>query len=138
MTLDVLDGVIYNLMNELRVQSLIRFKGVRKDFGSRFDMFLNVCLKGLLSAAISNKGTDLAATLEDPYNHCLVFAASPGDLLFPNVLVHVPCLLTYEGLVNLNPSSGFFKGAFLHRKADALKHEPCCLLGDANATMEFP
>ena len=46
-SLDVLYGVIDNLMDELRVQSFIGFQGVRKDFGSWFNMRLDVSLEGL-------------------------------------------------------------------------------------------
>ncbi len=43
-TLEVLDGVIYNLMCVFGIQTFIRFQGIGKDFGSRFDVFPNVGL----------------------------------------------------------------------------------------------
>jgi hypothetical protein len=50
-SLHVLDGMIYNLMQILWIQSFIGFQGVRKDFGSRFNVFPDVGLKRFLSAA---------------------------------------------------------------------------------------
>ena len=45
MTLDVLDGVIHDLMLVVGVQSFIRLQGVGEDFGSGFDVFSHDTLK---------------------------------------------------------------------------------------------
>ena len=51
--------------------------------------------------------------------------------------MHVASLAADEGFIELNPSFHFHNAAVLHGKADALKHEPGCLLRDSNGTVKL-
>src|SRR5471030_2236058 len=138
LVLDILYGVIDNLMDEFWIQTLIGLQGVRENLRSRFDMRLDVSLERLFLAAVDYVGTDLAATLEDANHHRFVAAASPGDLFRFEVFVHVACLAADECLVNFDLSSDLLKRASLHCQPDALKHEPSGFLCHTDSPRKFP
>ncbi len=53
------------------------------------------------------------------------------------IFVHISSLSADVGFVRFNSAGGFSRDSFLHRKANALQHEPCCFLGDAETAVKF-
>src|SRR5437764_734875 len=96
-------------MDELRIQSFIRFQGVRENLRSGCDVRFDMSLKRLFLAAVYYIRTDPPATLENANHHRFIVAASSGDLHRLDVLVHVACLAADEGFVNFDLSSDLLK-----------------------------
>ena len=140
-TVDILDGVIDDLVGIVAGESFIREQEVSVEGGTRFDVLADLSLKDGLSAALDDHGTDLSATLKDAHDSHLVFSASAGDAALTNAQVHVASLAADEGLVrfNLRPAfaAQFHQGTALHGETNTVEHEPRSGLSDAKATGKF-
>jgi hypothetical protein len=102
-------------------------------------MLPHLRLKFLLMPSLDNHRANIAATFEHPHNDGLVFAASAGDDAGFLALMHVPSLAADESLVHFDFSREASAGnVVLHGEADAVAHEPCGLLCNAEGPVKFP
>ena len=140
-TVDVLDGVIDNLVGIVAGEPFIAEEEVGVESRSRFDVLANLSLQDGLATALDNHSPYLAPALKDAHNGNLVFGASTSDTTLANAQVHVASLAADEGLIrfNLRPTlaAQLHQGTALHCETDAVEHEPCRLLSDAQSPSEF-
>src|SRR5205085_8161438 len=99
-------------------------------------------LNGLALAVRDDLRSDgagvVAVTLKQAHDNRLAASARPGDAPLAHVLVHVLRQAADESLVGLNCAAHLLlERTRLHRKADAVKHEPSGLLRDADCAMHF-
>jgi hypothetical protein len=131
--------VIDHLMDIIRVQTIVRAPSIGENVRPTLDIFANESLE-CRAARIGNvtQANFLGFAIQQSHDHGLAAtsSASAGDLRFL-VLVHEASSAADERLVNLEVANRFFKGAVLHRLADAVEHEPCALLSDAQGARHF-
>jgi hypothetical protein len=80
MTLNVLYGMVNNLVNVLGIQAFIRLQGISEQLGSGFDMCFDMGLERLFLATFNHRCSYRPTTLQNAYHHRLVLATSPGYL----------------------------------------------------------
>jgi hypothetical protein len=134
---DVLHGVIDNLVGVLSSQTIIGEERIGVESRASLNMLLYFCLEGGLLEVCNNHRLDLAATLKDAHNSSLVFRAGAGDATGLDAQVHVAGLTSDESLIGFDFASHLDDGLIMHRGTDAVKHEPSRLLGDAESTGYF-
>jgi hypothetical protein len=93
LAVDVLLGVVDNLVIVLASQAGVGHQRIAVDRGTLLDVLADPGLEGGPPRVRHDHGAQLAAALEHPGDDGLVLAARPGDLLGAHVLVHVagPC-----------------------------------------------
>lgn len=131
-SIDVLNGMVYDLMGVIGCQSFVGHQSVRVECRARFNMLSDLRLKRFLLAVRNDDSADLPAALHDPEHRSLILAASAGDAAFPFGNVHIPRLAANESLVGLDMAAGFFNGAIVQRHANAVIQEPCRFLSDTD------
>jgi hypothetical protein len=136
-TLNVLDRMIYNLMVEVILQSFIRSECIAVHRRPRLDLILYYRLKSFLLSIRDYCGPYLSTTAKEPEDSGLVFYAGRSDFLFALCEMHVACLPTDEGFVNLNLSADLPQSSIPHCQPHAVEHKPRCLLRDAKSAREF-
>src|SRR5882762_9218608 len=133
--IDVLDGMVHHAVRVIRFQSLIGEQQIGIDVAASLDMLADFSLQNLFLATRDNRNANFAAALKDADDSHLVFGSRPGDPTGLDTQVHIPSLATDEGFVHFDASATLaaqlHHGAVLHCLADAVKHEPCRLLSDA-------
>ena len=133
----VLNGVVNHLMLKL-VEPVVRLQRIAIDARSGFHVLAYKRLKFRLAA----RAAYLRAYRTTAFQHCrydgFAFRPASDDLLSTLVGVHVPRLAADEGFVNLNLAAQFVECLTLSRKADAVEHKPCRLLGYAKRAVKFP
>src|SRR5271157_768257 len=140
-TINVLNGVVYNLMQELVMQSLVSAHLVGIERGSSLDMLTNDRLQGFFLPICDDLSANLAATLQGSHDDSLVSETltHASDAPSVNILVHVPGLATDKSFVGFNFAAKLASEVFiLHSEPDAMQHEPCSLLGDLQIALNFP
>ena len=139
--MDVSVNVLYGVVNDgvlvFVLQPFIRFQFVTEDSGPGFNALPDDSLQFLLGTAPDVAGYYPAAALYHAEGNLFILAARPGDLFGPLVFVHIAGLPADEGFVYFDFSTKFVEGPILHGKTDAVKHEPCRLLGDTQTAMDF-
>ena len=75
--------------------------------------------------------------LQQAHDRGLVHAAGTVNLRGALALVHEPRLAADEGFIDFNIAGHAAEGAGLHRKPDAVEHEPSGLLSDADGTAQL-
>ena len=97
-------------------------------------------LKDSLGAIFDDGGTDSLATFEHAHHNRLAAGVATVFLVAGfAILVHVPRFAADEGFVDLNfPTELAARLFVLHGETDAMEHEPCGLLRDADGAMQFP
>src|SRR6266542_556240 len=136
--------VAFQMVNDLAViilfQIVVRHKCVCANCGTYFDMFPHISAK-LWSACC----------LDDLQNHAREFITLPalknalhwslGDTSVSyarsTILVHVASLSADVGFVCFNVARELANDSFLHRKTDALQHEPRRLLSNTQTTVKL-
>src|ERR1700677_2130778 len=88
-SIDVLGGVVYDLMGVVSGQSLVGKQSIGIERGSRFDVLADFGLQRFLLAVWNDDSADLAPTLNDAEYRSLVFAASTGNAALALSNVHV-------------------------------------------------
>ena len=78
----------------------------------------------------------VCATSLHPGAYCLTSPAASLDGVALG-LMHIPSLAADIGFVNLNLTRHPAEITVLHSQADAVEHEPSCLLGDPDGPMDF-
>ena len=135
--IDVLNSVVNDLVGVLAVQSFIRLQSIGEQLSAGFDVLFDERLEWLLFPALYYRSPNNAATLHDANHHRLVLAASSGDLLRPDVLVHVPGFLADEGFICFHLSSRLVEAAGSGRTPNSMGHKPRSLLGDIKRAVQF-
>ena len=133
----ILYGVIYDSVLVFRLQPIVGFQFVAEDRGASFNPFPDDGLQFFLRAAPDMAGYDFTAALHHTEGDFFILAPRASDLSGPLVFVHVPGLTSDEGFIYFDFPAQLIEGPILHRKPDAVKHEPCGLLGDAKPAMDF-
>ncbi len=136
-TIYVLDSMVYDLMGVLPSKALVREQKIGIESRSRLNMLLHLGLQRVLLAVRNYRGDDLTATLKDAHNGNLVLRAGAGNATGFLGNVHVPGLAADEGFVCLNLAGELDAGILMHDLTDAVKHEPCRLLSDADAAVHL-
>src|SRR5580658_3122102 len=130
--IDVFNRVIYDLMNEVLLQTAIGHERIGIERRASFDMFLNLGVQFLPLATADNLGADVAATLKQSHHSGLIFTTGASDAPLALAFVHVPSLTTDESFVRLDLAAQLTGGVFIPKhEPDAMIKEPCCLLCDA-------
>jgi hypothetical protein len=114
---------------------------VGMNYGSRFHTSANDGLDAGLSAIRNHASNHLTAALKRAHDDDSLSAFVAAFLLhaaFP-VFVHIPSLSSDVGFIYFDfaakhPASEIV----LHRKAHAMEHEPCGLLGDTHSAVKLP
>src|SRR5271157_5968241 len=100
----VLNRVIYDLMLELVMQSLVSTHLVSVERGACFDVLTNDRLQSFLLAICNDLGANFSATLQHPHDDGLVTKAltHTSDAPRMNVAVHIASFASDEGLVSFH------------------------------------
>lgn len=136
-SIDVLNGVVYDLMRVVSGESFVRHQRVSVERCSRFDVLADFGLKGFLLAVRNDDSANLAATFHDPEYGSLVLAASAGDAALALRDVHIACFPADEGFIRFDVPAGFLDKAVMQRHADAVIQEPSRFLSDADVLCDF-
>src|SRR6266704_1608872 len=134
--IDILLGMIDDLVGV----SLIGQERIGVDFAAGFYISADMSLKVVLSTGRNYVSTNLAAALQNADHGNLILGSSLSDAPMVLVAVHESGRATDEGFIYLNLTTlpaNFQKRAVLHCKPDAVKHEPCRLLSDAEIAGDF-
>ena len=94
----------------------------------------------VLAAEWNDSGANLSTALQYAHDCHFVLGSGLSDTALANVLVHETCRATDEGFVHFDLAtrpSHFHQGTRLHRQTDAVEHEPCGLLSDAQSAVDF-
>jgi len=134
---DVLDGVIHNLMGVVASETLVGEQEVGIESRSRLNMLADLRLKSVLLPVGNDDGANLSATLKDAHDSNLVFSSVSCNSALTDAQVHVASLAADEGLIRLDLATiaaNLHQGTALHGETDAMKHEPSSFLSDAEGT----
>jgi len=128
----VLSRMVNNLVRVIGSQTFIRLQGIGVESRVSGDVLANFILQNFLTTARNDSGANFAAlALTDSHDRSFIFAASASDAALALRDVHVPSLAADEGFVHFDFAANFrTEEIILHRKANALQHEPCGLLGN--------
>jgi len=122
-------------MRVVGFESLVGNPFVALQRSSSGDMLSDFRLYGFPLAIRHYLCANTPPAFQHPEHDSLVGSASPGDALFPLAQVHVARLAADESLINFDLSAQLgTEEIILHRKADAVEHEPCRLLGYFHVT----
>ncbi len=139
--IDVLLGMVNGLVDEvLLLQPLIGQERIGVDRAACFDVSANLGLQVMLAPSRNHHCADFAATFQNTDDRSFVFGASLSNPAAVFVAVHVSRCAADEGFVYLNFASvpaEFQNRTILHCKTDAVKHEPCGFLSDAESASNF-
>src|SRR6266478_3279628 len=128
--------MVDNFVSEVFLESHVGHERIGVNRAACFHMSSDIGLQRVLFAIRNNHCADFAATLQHAEYGSLVFSASlsnPATMFFA---VHISRSAADESFVYLNfaPVAAHLENrTVLHRKTDAVKHEPCRLLSDAKS-----
>jgi hypothetical protein len=131
---DVLHGMVNNLMGIVAGKTFIGEKEVSIESRTSLDMLADLSLQDSLATGGNNAKANLPAALQDAHNGNLVLRSGSGDspLLFGDV--HVARFATDESLIRFDFAGEHTATVIMHGLADAVEHEPCRLLSDSKRT----
>ncbi len=138
-------NVFFGMVNDLVLESLfpeslIGHKRIGVDRAPCFDVSANLSLQGVLFAIAHDRAANFSAAFKNPDDGHFVFCASLSNPALALIGVHEASGPADESFVyfDLAPASAKFQNrAILHRKPDAMKHEPSRLLSDAKSAGYF-
>src|SRR5438270_723190 len=133
----VCDRMIDDLVGVFSGQTFVRKQLVGIQSGASFYPLLDFLLHNLLATILNDNGLDFSAALDESDNCSFAFAASSGYSAPSLRDMHVPRFSAYESFVYFNVAPNFHDAAILQRKPDAVIHEPCGSLHDAEIASEF-
>ncbi len=138
---NVFFGVVNDLVLEsLLPESLIGHERIGVDRAPRFDVSANLSLQSVLSAIAYDRAANLSAAFQNANDGHFVFCASLSNPALALIGVHESSGTADESFVYFDVAPApteFQNGAILHRKTDAMKHEPCGFLSDAKSAAHF-
>jgi len=127
----VLSCVVNDLVSIVRCQSVIRHERIAVECRASGDMLANFLLQDSLATARNYRRTNLSAALQNAHDSSLVLGTSSGNPALTFGDVHISRFAADEGLVYFDfPAEFGAKEIVLHRKPNALEHEPCRFLGN--------
>src|SRR2546422_704494 len=136
LSIDVPLCMVNGLVNEVSmIQPLIGQQRISVHRAASFHVSANLGLHMMLAASGNHICANLAATFQNADDWRFVFGASLSNPATVLIAVHIPCRTADESFVYFDFASApaeFQDGAVLHRKPDAMEHEPCGLLSDAD------
>src|SRR5882762_6134385 len=119
--------VVNHLVPILFFKTVIGEHGIGEEIGAFRDVLADLWLNVHLAGSRDNFGPNFAATLQCSPNRLLSLRAGAGDATLSARQVHVDCLATDISLIGLyfaSLAAKFPERIVLHRKTDAVHHEP--------------
>jgi hypothetical protein len=132
-------GVVDHLMDIISAQAVVGTPSIAVNVGTALDILSNESLKcGAASVLDVAQANLFSVAIQQAHHNRLTAASSTsaGNLGFL-ILVHEAGGTADKRFVNLKVASSLLKRAVLHRLADAVKHEPACLLSDAQIASDL-
>jgi hypothetical protein len=132
--------MVDNFVPEIFLESHVGHERIGVDRAACFDMSGDVGLQSVLFAIGNDHSADFAAAFQHAEYSSLVFGASFSNPATVFLAVHVSGSAADEGFVYLDfaiVATEFEDGAILHCKPNAVKHEPCGFLSDAEGAANF-
>jgi hypothetical protein len=138
---DVSVNILYGVVNDgvliIVFKTVVRFQFIGEDCCPGFDVFAYLLLQFRFATAIDDHCSHVAFSLDHSEYHGLILPAWTGDDALAFSFVHVPGFAADECFIYFDFATEFIEPAFLHRKTNAMEHEPSGLLGNAESTMDF-
>jgi hypothetical protein len=135
---NVLPGVVNNLMDVFLMQTAIAFPSVREELRARLDVVSHFGVKRKLRSVPNHLALTLPSRSRRPMTATLPAPPVPRNLPAMLAPVHVAgeaadvCFVGFHLTAHL-----LLKRTRLHRNANPVKHEPSGLLRDADCAMDF-
>jgi len=130
--------MIYDLIAGTRFESLVGNPFVAVQGSSDLDMLFNLRLQALALAVGHNLCPDAAIAFQHSENDSLVLSSGSGNAPLPFAQVHVSSFPADESFVNLYLAAHLAtEYIVLQGETNAVKHEPCGFLGNAQIAGEF-
>jgi hypothetical protein len=134
---DILHGMVDNSVLEVRFQTIVGQEFITEDRRASLNTLANHALKFLLPASFNVIHDSLTAAFDHTKNNFFAVRSATLNFLRSLGFVHVPRLAADESLIDFDLASELVKTLILHRKADAVQHEPRGLLSDAQIPMDL-
>src|SRR5437762_9236862 len=134
---DVSFRMVNDFMSEILFESFIGEQLIGIDRRILSNVLMNDLLQLVTFPALDNLSANLTATLQDANDHCFV---GHTNFAFTFILVNVPSMSANESLIYFDPTFSAKlprKGTLLQSNTNAVHHEPCRLLSNADGTMYF-
>src|SRR5271165_7164731 len=105
-------------------------------------MIANLGLQGLLFGVVHDLNANFAASafgtaLQNSHDSGFIATAGPSDFLSALLGMHIACFTANESFVCFHLSRQLVSGGHAEREPDAVVHEPCRFLGDANGAVNL-
>lgn len=127
--------VIDHFMDIFFAKLIVRAKRIAVDSGARFDMPINLTVKGAKLDAGNHHCSNFAVTFQKTHDSNLTRVSRSK---MPTLAeVHVPSLAADKSIVNFNLAGHLRQRSVLHSLADSVKNEPRAFLGHAKGTRQF-
>ena len=134
--LNVALRMVNHLMDVFRAKARVGRQSIGEHLRTLFDVIADMGLKCPALGVVHHDGTDFTMALKQTHDYRLA-GCSPA-LGLPLSRVHVPSLPADEGFIHFDFAAEFGgEATALHGKADAMLHEPCGLLSDAQGPVNF-
>jgi len=138
---NILNGMVHDLMRVIRCQSFVGEQGVGVESRASFYMLANLRLQLMLLAIRYDCGAYSSTTLKDSHNGSLVLGACASDAALALRDVHVSRFAADERFVYFDFAATATefgaKEIILDSKAKTLQHEPCGLLCDSQSAVNL-
>ena len=134
---NVLFGMVNDSVSVFLSKSIIGFQGIGIESRAGFNMLSYLSMESSTFAVSDYHSAHLAAALKCSEHDGLVFSASASDAPFAFIKVHIPRFAADESFVHFDMTAQFAKGFILQSQTNAMQHEPCSLLGNAEIAGEF-
>ena|ERR1019366_4905999 len=144
--LNVLLGVVHEVMDVAPVQQIVSRSAVGIDLASELHIVQHFGLQSLTLDVRHDLGANFALlSVEHPHDYSFSMMAASCFVANAATFVHVDCLATNPSFVNFNRSAstadlGLRCEAVSYipqSNADAMEHEPCRLLSDADGLCDL-
>ena len=122
------------------IQPLIGQERISVDRAASFHVSANLGLHMMLAPSGNHICANVTAAFQNADDWSFVFGASLSNPATVLIAVHVPCRTADQSFVYFDFASApaeFHDGAILHRKPDAMEHEPRGLLSNAKSAAHF-
>ena len=138
-------NVAFSMVNDLvfepmPLESLVGHERIGVDRAPDFDVGADVGLEGMLFAIADYGGANFSPTFQNAHDGGFIFGASLSNPATVFVGVHEAGRAANESFVYFDFAAGtaeFQERAVLHSESDAMEHEPCGLLSDAESAAHF-
>ncbi len=143
---DVISNILLSVVDDLVdvgvLQAPVAAIFVRVDFAARLDVLADFLMQRGPLGVRNHRGLDPAlagalAAFQQAHDGRLARAPGPGNFASLDRLMHEPGLAADKGLVGFDLAREGVRWAVLHGIPNAMQHEPCRLLGDAQRTVQL-